>query len=154
PSFRLSPKAEEHHALNFPPVPLLRPEAPPGPGDLPPPEPPPVIPKQTAGAIVGYAIAHVRLPNVSADDPVKEFAMVVPGDEVVVTTVSGQRLSPVFDSLVVCDYFKSEMSEYDSNYVFVPLEYLQRLRTMEGRVTSIQIKLKDYANSKKVVEEL
>ena len=42
------------------------------------------------------------------------------------------------------DYFKSEMSEYDTNYVFVPLDILQHLRTMGDRVTSIQIKLKDY----------
>src|SRR5262249_12574808 len=59
------------------------------------------------------------------------------------------------DRFVVCDYFKSEMSEYDANYVFVPLDHLQKLRTMENRVTSIQIKLKDYdADAKAVVDAL
>src|SRR5207249_4894433 len=32
--------------------------------------------------------------------------------------------------------------------------YLQRLRGLEGRVTSIQIKLKDYADAKEVVRRL
>jgi lipoprotein-releasing system permease protein len=44
----------------------------------------------------------------------------------------------------VVDYFKSEMSEYDANYVFVPMDFLQHLRTMENRVTSIQLRLKNY----------
>ena len=77
-----------------------------------------------------------------------------PGDEVVITTVSGAKMSPVFDRFVVSDYFKSEMSEYDSNYVFMPIEHLQKLRTMEDRVTSIQIKLKDYNKAPKVVARL
>src|SRR5262249_7475207 len=46
-----------------------------------------------------------------------------------------------------------------SNYVFVPLKYLQRLRTMEGRVTSIQIKLRpdkvrDAKEKKEVTDRL
>ena len=45
------------------------------------------------------------------------------------------------------------MSEYDSNYVFVPLEHLQQLRNMEDRATSIQIRLKDYDKDHKKVEE-
>ena len=59
----------------------------------------------------------------------------------------------MYDNFVVVDYFKSEMSEYDSNYVFVPLDYLQHLRTMEDRVTSIQIKLKDYDDAKRSGQE-
>src|SRR5205085_10536477 len=37
---------------------------------------------------------------------------------------------------------------------FVPIEHLQKLRTMEDRVTSIQIKLKDYHDAKAVTEQL
>ena len=40
------------------------------------------------------------------------------------------------------------MSEYDAHYVYVPLDYLQRLRAMDGRVTQIQIKLKDYRDER------
>lgn len=153
PSFRLSPEAQARHDAFNPPAPAPVPQ-PTMPGEIPPPEPPPVLVKEPAGIIVGYAIANVRLPRASPNDPEKEVAIVEPGDEVILTTVSGQRLTPVYDSFVVCDYFKSEMSEYDANYVFVPLEHLQRLRTMEDRVTSIQIKLKDFRDAKEVVETL
>src|SRR5262249_196017 len=91
----------------------------------------------------------------AADDlATKEIATIELGDEVVITTVSGQRLRPVNDRLVVCDYFKSEMSEYDGSYVFVPLAYLQKLRTTQGRATSIQIKLKNYEHAEEVVKRL
>ena len=70
------------------------------------------------------------------------------------TTVSGQRLTPVYDSFVVVDYFKSEMSEYDANCVFVPLEHLQALRNMDNRATNIHIKLKNYDEAKHVTDAL
>jgi lipoprotein-releasing system permease protein len=74
--------------------------------------------------------------------------------EIILTTLSGQRLAPVYDRFVVCDYFKSEMSEYDSQFVFVPLAYLQKLRTMQDKVTSIQMRLKDYRDAPQVVKAL
>jgi lipoprotein-releasing system permease protein len=47
------------------------------------------------------------------------------------------------------------MSEYDSSYVFIPLDHMRHLRTMEDRATSIQIRLKDYdRDNKEVVERL
>jgi lipoprotein-releasing system permease protein len=46
------------------------------------------------------------------------------------------------------------MSEYDSQFIFVPLEHLQKLRSMEGRVTSIQIRLRDYNKAPAVVARL
>jgi lipoprotein-releasing system permease protein len=104
------------------------------------------------GAVVGNLIASFRLKH--PDGQAREHYLLRPGDQVIITTVSGARLAPVYDSFVVVDYFKSEMSEYDSNYVFVPLDYLQHLRTMEDRVTSILIKLKDPSESEKVVEAL
>lgn len=147
PSFRLDAKAQERHALHYPPVPPLHTipvQA--NSHDSPPPDPPPSEPRQLVGCIIGYAIAHLRQGKVTADTVEKDIRIVHPGDEVIITTISGQKLSPVYDSFVVTDYFKSEMSEYDSNYVFVPLEHLQKMRTLEGRVTSIQIKLKNYNN--------
>jgi len=127
---------------------------PPRAGEPPPPEPPPWTEKAPVGIILGYAIAHFRLKSKNPEEPVKDFRVLYPGDDVIVTTVSGQKLAPVYDRFTVCDYFKSEMSEYDSKYVFVPLEYLQRLRAMEDRVTSIQIKLKDERDAKEVVDQL
>jgi lipoprotein-releasing system permease protein len=104
--------------------------------------------------IMGYALAHFPDPRSTPEHPLPDIRTLEAGDEVIVTTVSGMKLVPVNARFVVCDYIKTEMSEYDSNYAFVPLEYLQRLRTMEGRATSIQIRLKDERQSKVVVKYL
>src|SRR5262249_37834609 len=115
-------------------------EPPPGPDEKPPPEPPPSQEFLPESAIVGYAIAHFH--RKQADEfGQKQTCMLQPGDDVIITTISGVKLQPVYARFAVCDYFRSEMSEYDSNYVFVPLAYLQKLRTMEDRVTNIQIRL-------------
>jgi lipoprotein-releasing system permease protein len=125
--------------MQDPPAPLLRDDR--GEKEPPPPEPPPSKPFQAECAIVGYAIAttYRQLP----DGKSEEVKLLNPGDDVVITTIAGQKLSPVYARYAVCDYFRSEMSEYDSHYVFVPLAHLQKLRGMEGRVTNIQIRLKD-----------
>src|SRR5262249_34334444 len=39
-------------------------------------------------------------------------------------------------------------------YVYVPLHYLQDLRTMEGRATTLMIRLKDYVRAKEVRDYL
>jgi lipoprotein-releasing system permease protein len=124
------------------------------PNPPPPPEPPPSSIKLPRGIIPGNAIASYRKKGDDPTQPPQEIYVLEPGDPVVITTVSAGKLVPVCDRFVVCDYFKSEMSEYDSNYVFVPLDYLQRLRAMDDRVTSIQVKLKDYAHARQVVEQL
>ncbi len=98
---------------------------------------------------MGYAIAHYRHKDIKTGK-VNDERILRQGEEVIITTVSGVRLEPVPARFVVADYFKSEMSEYDSNYVFVPLNYLQKIRTMENRVTSIQIKLKPGLNRKQI----
>jgi lipoprotein-releasing system permease protein len=155
PSFELSPEARRWHEENFRPLLAFEPAlAPLHPGEPPAPDPPPSRPKEMAGAILGYAIGHHRTRRAGADEPSQDIAILQPGDEVILATLSGQRLAPVYNSFVVCDFFKSEMSEYDANYVFVPLEDLQRLRTMQDRVTNIQIKLKDYRDAPAVIAEL
>jgi lipoprotein-releasing system permease protein len=71
-----------------------------------------------------------------------------------VSAEDGGRLAGVRDRVLLTGYFKSEMSEADSSLVFVPLDYLQTLRAMPDRATSIQIKLKDYAFAAEVREGL
>jgi lipoprotein-releasing system permease protein len=117
-------------------------------------EPPSRIDDMPDFIILGHAMAHYREKSAPNHPEAREITTIDLGDEVIITTVSGQRLRPVNDRLVVCDYFKSEMSEYDGSYVFVPLEYLQKLRTTPGRATSIQIRLKDYDHADKVVKRL
>jgi lipoprotein-releasing system permease protein len=156
PSFDLDPAAKSRYdewhrmpRLTLQPLP-----EPPAPGEKPPPAPPPDEPFVPRGAIVGFAIGHYRNPEAKANDPNKDITILEPGDDVILTTVSGVRLTPVEARFVVSGYFKSEMSEYDANYVFVPRDYLAQLRTMENRATAIQIKLKDYREAKPVVDRL
>lgn len=92
---------------------------------------------------------------------VQTMLMVRPGDDVKVSTVTaGRPPTAVHFNATVVDVFKSGMSEYDSNLVFCNLEYLQKIRgmidpTTGGKaITSIQIKLKNYADSKEVVKRL
>ena len=91
----------------------------------------------------------------------KTAKMVVPGDDVIVNTISSGRMpEPRRFEATVVDVFKSGMSEYDSNLVFCNIEALQEFRgmihpeTKKGAITSIQIKLKDFDDSKEVVKLL
>jgi lipoprotein-releasing system permease protein len=124
------------------------------PGELPPPDPPPSTEKQAVGVILGRAICHFRWAVPDQPGTYKEMNACWLGDDVIITTISGQRLAPVYDRFACVDYFRSEMSEYDSNYVYVPLAHLQKIRGMENRATSIQIKLKNYERDKKEVVEV
>lgn len=91
----------------------------------------------------------------------KVVMMIQPGDDVKISTVSAGRPPEArhFNATVV-DIFKSGMSEYDSSLVFMNLEELQKVRGMVDpgtgarSITTIQIKLKNYANADKVAEKL
>src|SRR5262245_33169633 len=95
---------------------------------------------------------------------VKTVMMVEPGDDVKLSTISvGRPPEPKHFNATVVDIFKSGMSEYDSNLVFCNLEELQRVRGMivppddpngVRYITTIQIKLKDFADAKVVAEKL
>lgn len=152
PSFDLDEMALARYQFAHPPLVAPPPPAQ-GPNEPPPPDPPPSSPKVPRGIIVGHAIATFR-DRTAKPGETKDITLLNPGDNVRILTASAGKMAPVYDSFVVCDYFKSEMSEYDASYVFVPLDYLQHLRTMENRVTSIQIKVKDYAHANTVKEEL
>jgi lipoprotein-releasing system permease protein len=163
PGFDLRGKARELWEQNQereqwfqppPPKPLM--------GDQGVPLPPPPVPDEMKphGVMIGYALAHVRVPKLDQDgNPVsidgkpviEEVCILPPGSEVILTTVSGQRLEPVPFRGTVVDHIKTEMSEYDSTYIYMALEDLQHLRMMPGRATTIQIKLKDYDKDKEEV---
>jgi lipoprotein-releasing system permease protein len=156
PSFALSPQALEHQRQLHPPHRLDRIAAfllPPPSDDKPAPAPPPQSDAPPSTIIVGYAIAHFRA-KFNPDEAPKEVRTLAPGDDVIITTINGHGLKPVEWRCAVCDYFKSEMSEYDANYVFVPIEELQRLRAMPNRATSIQIRIKDYRDLHAVKDRL
>jgi lipoprotein-releasing system permease protein len=72
---------------------------------------------------------------------------------VVLTTITDGEIRPVSYRYVVADYYHSEMSEQDSQYIFVPLKHLQLLRNMGDRATEIQIRLKNYDKDAKFVTD-
>ncbi len=156
PSFELSPEAMKRQYRMHPPglLDTMANMQMPKPTDgKPAPAPPPSRPWQPSTIIVGYAVAHFRA-KMNPDEPPKEVRTLEPGDDVIVTTISGHGLKPVEWKCAVCDYFRSEMSEYDANYVFVPIEELQRLRAMDNKATTIQIRLKNYHDLHAVKERL
>lgn len=105
------------------------------------------------GVIPGYTLAHFRFRDEHGQ--VVEEAALRPGDAVTITTVGGGELRPVWGSFLVTDYLRTEMSEYDQSFVYVPLEQLQKIRGMDDRCTALQIKLKNYEKDKDfVVNEL
>ena len=102
-----------------------------------------------SGVIPGYTLAHLRYRN-QAGDVMEEVAL-SPGDAVTITTIGGANIRPVWGSFLVTDYIKTEMSEYDQSFVYVPLDQLQKIRGMDGRCTAIQIRLKNYDQDKAFV---
>ncbi len=119
---------------------------------------------QDARIYIGEGIItyHVRDPE---SGELNKVMMVRPGDDVTLTTIkAGIPVEPVSFEATICDVFRSGMSEYDSNLVLMNLEQLQQNRGMlvrdengeivEDAITSIQIKLKDYAHADEVVEKL
>jgi lipoprotein-releasing system permease protein len=104
--------------------------------ELPPIDPPPPVTPKLHGVIVGYGLATYR-------QGTEDVFVMQPGDSVVLLTLSAEGMQPVWDEFVVCDFIKTEMSEFDAMTVYVSLDYLQHLRTMEGRVNTLQIRLHD-----------
>lgn len=99
--------------------------------------------QQHTGAILGMALASVR------DNKGNDIFLAQPGSDVLLT-VPTSAMPPKFssDKFTVTDLYESKMSEYDSSFVFVPIETLQDMRVMYNPTTgvrsvnSIQILLK------------
>lgn len=99
------------------------------------------------GLVMGIALGSFR-----ARDGSDRF-LVLPGDDVKITIpTAGTPPKAVSDNFTIVDFYESKMSEYDGNFVFVPIRKLQEMRGMVdpqtgvGNVTSIQIKLHNDAD--------
>ena len=85
----------------------------------------------------------------------------LPGDDLRVSFPKAS-LPPeaISEFYTIVDLYESKMSEYDSNFMFVPLRELQKSRGMIdpetgiGKFTSIQIKLRPGANAEQVRDAL
>lgn len=103
--------------------------------------------EQHPGIVLGIALASFR--NTAGVD---QF-LLLPGDDVKLTFPNaGTPPAAVSQNLTIVDFYESKMSEYDSNFVFIPIHEMQQWRGMIdpstgiGRVNSIQIKLKPGAD--------
>ncbi|MEK6238524.1 MAG: FtsX-like permease family protein, partial [Planctomycetales bacterium] len=104
--------------------------------------------QHATGIILGIAVCSQRLKDDQGD--VSDHFFCRPGDDVKVTIpTAGSPPRGIDDVVTVVDIYESKMSEYDSSFVFVPIERLQQLRgmidpqTSIAKATAIQIKLKD-----------
>ena len=111
--------------------------------------------EQFTGIVPGIGLASFR-----DSDGVDRF-LVLPGDDVKITfPTAGTPPKAVSDTFTIVDFYESKMSEYDSNFVFVPIEALQRMRGMIDPQTgvpscnSIQIRLKPGADLDAVRDRL
>ncbi len=111
--------------------------------------------EQYTGCILGMAIASVRRSDGSED------FLLLPGDDVKLTLpTAGTPPKAVTETFTVVDFYASKMSEYDANFVFVPIDKLQELRGMldpetgTRYVSSIQLKLRDPSKAAQVRDRL
>jgi lipoprotein-releasing system permease protein len=111
--------------------------------------------EQFTGIVPGIGLGSFR------DTTGIDRFLVLPGDDVKVTfPTAGTPPKAVSDTFTIVDFYESKMSEYDSNFVFVPIAALQRMRGMIdpqsglASVNSIQIKLTDGADLEQVRDRL
>jgi len=111
--------------------------------------------EQFTGIVPGIGLASFR------DSDGNDRFLVLPGDDVKVTfPTAGTPPKAVSDTFTVVDFYESKMSEYDSNFVFVPIAQLQRMRGMIDpqsgltSVNSIQIRLREGADLDAVRDRL
>ncbi len=83
---------------------------------------------QPARLYVGEGLFSYLEPG--EDGRAKQQFVVLPGQDVNITTVKQGKPEPVSFRATVVDLFKSGMSEYDSTLVFCSLEHLQKFRGM------------------------
>ena len=152
PHFDLTPQAMKRWQAFNPPAPEI--ELPPPPGE-PPMAGPPADPIRPHGAIPGYGITHYR-----GMDPVTKLPtdkeILPPGSTIklIMLGAGKEQMEPVHSNFAVCDSIRTEMTDYDGHFVYVPLAYLQDIRAMGNRVTHVQIKLKDYSKAHVVTAQL
>jgi lipoprotein-releasing system permease protein len=111
--------------------------------------------EQHTGIVLGIGVCGFR----GADGA--DHFVALPGDDVRISFPKAS-LPPeaISEFYTIVDFYESKMSEYDSNFVFVPLQALQKSRGMidpetgVGKFTSIQIKLRPGANAEAVRDKL
>ena len=111
--------------------------------------------EQHTGLVLGFALGTHR------DETGTDRFLLLPGDDVQITVPTNARPPKLSNSdFTIVDFYESKMSEYDSNFVFVPIRRLQEMRGMFnertgiGYVNSIQIKLKPGVDGNEIRDKL
>jgi lipoprotein-releasing system permease protein len=117
--------------------------------------------QQRTGVVLGICLASYR------EDAGEERFVLLPGDDVqlIFPTAPADpthktELTATSQYYTIVDFYECKMNEYDSKFVFVPIEALQKDRQMidpatgKGMFNSIQIKLKPGADAEKVRDRL
>jgi lipoprotein-releasing system permease protein len=97
--------------------------------------------EQRTGCIPGILLAGQR------DHEGRDRFHLLPGDDVTITfPTTGNPPQITEKKFTIVDFYECKMSEYDSGYVFVPIQALQEMRGMldggVGRFNAMLIKLK------------
>lgn len=113
------------------------------------------VKEQHTGVVLGIALASYR------DDNADEQFLILPGDDIKLTfPTAGTPPRAVDSTFTIVDFYECKMSEYDSSFVFIPIDKLQELRGMVEPqsgvrfATAIQIKLKPGVDGDQVCKKL
>ncbi|MBX3416093.1 MAG: ABC transporter permease [Pirellulaceae bacterium] len=105
---------------------------------------------QYVGVVLGISIARRHTIDPENGDQKSEVYLLRPGDDVQLNLfTAGRNPTPIAENFTIVDFYSSNMHEYDSNFCFMPLSKLQKLRGMIdpltglGAVSAIQIRLKE-----------
>ena len=104
---------------------------------------------QKTGIILGMAIANRKAIDPNDPSKSKDIFLLHPGDDVQLNLfTAGAQPTPIAENFTIVDFYSSNMHEYDSNFCFMPLSKLQKLRGMIDPMTghssasAIQLRLK------------
>ncbi len=107
------------------------------------------VQNQNTGIILGMAIANRKAIDPSDMNKTTDIFLLRPGDDVQLNLfTAGEQPTPIAENFTIVDFYSSNMHEYDSNFCFMPLSKLQKLRGMIDPMTghasasAIQIRLK------------
>lgn len=111
--------------------------------------------QQHTGTVLGIGLCSHRLEDGS------DAFQLLPGDDVEIHFPSAGR-PPEFRSskFTITDFYESKMAQYDTQYMFIPLDKFQEMRGMHDPQSgvrycnAIQIKLKDGADINAVRDQL
>ena len=112
--------------------------------------------EQNPGVVLGIAMSNYR----KADG--EEHFRVLPGEDVQLTfPTAGAPPKAVSDKFTIVDFYESKMLEYDSTFVFMPIQRIaaaarhdRSRRRASGYVNAIEIKLQPGADGNAVRDKL